>query len=103
MLFFRSVTCENDKHSGLASILGLFILFFALKSKLLPAHWVSASCRLFIGIMPLFFIPASMGLLDHFQTLMANGAALVGATVISSFIIFVAISLGIDKVERGNR
>lgn len=50
-----------------------------------------------IMIMPLFFIPASMGLMDHFQLVLSDSLPLLGATIVSSILVLVVMAKLLDK------
>lgn len=81
-----------------SSILSLLLLFLGLTLKIIPVKLIKSSCTSIIYIMPLFFIPASMGLFDHFSLFKKNSFALIGSTFISSLIVFVCMAFVIDQI-----
>ncbi|EEY70756.1 hypothetical protein VHA_002613 [Grimontia hollisae CIP 101886] len=54
-----------------------------------------------IMIMPLFFIPASMGLMEHFQLVISDSLPLLGATIVSSILVLVVMAKLLDKPREG--
>ncbi len=84
-----------------SSILGMILLFISLKLRIVPYLFVKDACKLFIAFMPLFFIPASMGLVVYFPELKANSLALVGSTLLSSLIVFILMAYCIEQRLKG--
>ena len=48
-----------------SSIYGIILMFICLKTGLIPLEEVDETGRFLIEIMPLMFIPAAVGLLEH--------------------------------------
>lgn len=59
-----------------ASIYGLAILFTALSTGIIPLEEVRETGRFLIEVMPLMFIPAAVGLLGAYHTLMPGAGAI---------------------------
>ncbi len=83
------------------NILGMLLLFISLKLRLLPHVYLKDTCKLLIAIMPLFFIPASMGLVVYFPELKANSLAFIGSTLLSSLIVFVMMAHYLEQRTKG--
>ncbi|MFD2179654.1 CidA/LrgA family protein [Veronia pacifica] len=80
-----------------SSIVGMLLLLLMLSSGIIPARLVRSGCTALIGIMPLFFIPASMGLINHFETFKTHFFSLIGSTVISTILVLVVVAIVIDR------
>ncbi|WP_205743795.1 CidA/LrgA family protein [Grimontia sedimenti] len=85
-----------------SSIVSMLLLFVSLTTGVVPGRWVKDACTLLIMVMPLFFIPASMGLMDHFTLLVSDSLPLLGATVLSSLIVLVVMAKLLNKDKEEN-
>ncbi|RJX72934.1 CidA/LrgA family protein [Vibrio sinensis] len=86
------------------SIFGMLILFGLMASGLVPADWVQPSASLFIRYMILLFVPISVGLMDHFNTLMSNALPILASAVGGTFIVLVLLGLMLDRLlKRGEQ
>ncbi|AMG31744.1 CidA/LrgA family protein [Grimontia hollisae] len=84
-----------------SSILSMLLLFVSLTTGIVPGRWVKEACTMLIMIMPLFFIPASMGLMEHFQLVISDSLPLLGATIVSSILVLVVMAKLLDKPREG--
>lgn len=82
-----------------SSIISMLLLFISLTSGIVPGRWVKDACTLLIMVMPLFFIPASMGLMDHFHLLISESLPLLGATIFSSIVVLSVMSKILDRFK----
>lgn len=80
-----------------SSIISMLLLFVSLTSGVVPARWVKDACSILIMTMPLFFIPASMGLMEHFHLLISESLPLLGATLFSTFLVLVVMAKAVDR------
>ncbi len=64
------------------SILGLMMLFIALKLQLVPAHWVEKGSSFLLKILPLFLVPPTVGVINYFQVFTGGGKWLILLTEI---------------------
>ncbi len=86
-----------------SSIISMLLLFISLVLKIVPQQWVKQTALSFIYMMPLFFIPASLGLFDQFILLKTYPLALLGSCIISSFLVLLITAKLIDKKEEKQR
>jgi len=70
-----------------ASIYGLVIMFFCLHFKIIPLEKVQETGEFLIQIMPLMFIPAAVGLITTWDTLMPILLPVTVITVVSTIIV----------------
>ncbi|WP_407332986.1 CidA/LrgA family protein [Enterovibrio sp. 27052020O] len=79
-----------------SSVISMLLLFVSLTTGIIPGRWVKDACTVLITIMPLFFIPASMGLMDHFHLLISDSMPLLGATILSSVVVLIIVAKTLD-------
>lgn len=72
-----------------ASIYGLMLLLIGLKTKWIPLEAVEDASIFLIEIMPLMFIPASVGLLDSWGILRPMIIPFLVITLLSTFLVMV--------------
>lgn len=82
-----------------SSIISMLLLFFSLHFKLIPVHWIKNACVLLITLLPLFFIPASLGLIEHVDLLFSNLFPLLGATLLSSLVVLIVTAKMLEKYK----
>lgn len=80
------------------SIIGLLILFGLMASGLVHVEWVKPSATLFIRYMILLFVPISVGLMVHFDTLLANLAPILASAIGGTLIVMVTLGLILDRM-----
>jgi holin-like protein len=85
------------------SIIGMLILFSLLASGLVPITWVKPGASLFIRYMIFLFVPISVGLMDHFEMLVANAIPIFVSAIGGTVIVLVILGLLLDKLlQKGN-
>ena len=80
------------------SIFGMLILFTAMVIGIVPPHWVQPSASLIIRLMILLFVPISVGLMDHFELLIANALPIMASAVGGTLIVLVSLSWFLDRL-----
>jgi holin-like protein len=83
------------------TIFGMLILFGLLASKVIPARWVEPSATLLTRNMIFLFIPVSVGLMNHLQVIADYWLTLLVSVFVSSLIVLVLMSWGINKLSKG--
>lgn len=83
-----------------ASIYGIILLFFLLKTKLLPLSAVKETAKLLIEIMPVMFIPAAVGIMDSWGIIAPSWLVYLTMTVISTIVVMAASGLATQAVLR---
>lgn len=85
------------------SIIGMLILFSLMASGLVPVKWVQPSASLFIRYMVLLFVPVSVGLMDHFDMLIANAIPILASAVGGTFIVLLLLAWMLDRLLKGGQ
>ncbi|MCV5662476.1 CidA/LrgA family protein, partial [Escherichia coli] len=63
---------------------------------LVKVDWVKPGATLFIRYMILLFVPISVGLMQHFDMLLANALPIIASAVGSSLIVLVSLAWLLD-------
>ncbi|MFC3770490.1 CidA/LrgA family protein [Paenibacillus sp. GCM10012303] len=66
------------------SIVGIVLLFVLLKLKIVRLGWIEQGSNWLIAQMLLFFIPATVGIMNYKSMFMTSGLRIVGTIVIST-------------------
>jgi len=71
------------------SIVGIAVLFALLQAKIVKVEWLDAGVKWLHGDLLLFFIPATVGIMQYAGLLRTDGIA-VGLTVVVSTVLVMA-------------
>jgi holin-like protein len=85
------------------SVLGLLLLFGLMASGAVKPVWVEKSASLLIKYMILLFVPVSVGLMVHLDTLIENIGVIVVSTVGGSLIVLVAMAVCLERILVGKK
>lgn len=72
------------------SVIGLILMFILLSTGILHANWIEAGARFMISHLVLFFIPATVGLLNYYHLFAGKGVLLVFIVIISTLLVMVS-------------
>lgn len=75
------------------SIFGLVLLFLALKLRIVPARWIEQGAGFMQKYIPLFLVPATVGVMDYFQVFTRGGQWLIVIVVFSTLLTLVLAGL----------
>lgn len=82
------------------SIIGLILLFIGLSFKIIPIKWVEDGAGFILAYLPLFFIPATVGVINYPSLISWGGASLVVVVVISTIITMIAAGTMSQSLEK---
>ncbi|GGH16326.1 CidA/LrgA family protein [Paenibacillus segetis] len=71
------------------SIVGLLLLFVLLLCKIVPVKWIEDGSTAVLAYLPLFFIPATAGIVNHMDIFSGRGLLLIGILIVSSVLTMV--------------
>lgn len=102
---FLGVTIQTALQLSIpGSIIGMLILFSLMTSGLIESEWVKPGASIFTRYMVLLFVPISVGLMDHFDLLLANAVSILASAVGGTTIVLVSLGLMIDRLlKRGHK
>lgn len=75
------------------SVIGLIFMFLLLTTGILRSNWIDKGARFMNQHLVLFFIPATVGLLNYYGLFKGKGVFLIIITMLST--IFVMVSAGL--------
>ncbi len=84
------------------SIFGMLILFAALATNIVPVKWVQPGAHTFIRYMILLFVPVSVGLMNHFDTLLDNALPILASAIGGTFIVMICLAVFLDRFLKGS-
>lgn len=82
------------------NIIGLILLYLALKSRLLQIEHVEHGGKLLLLVMPLFFVPALSGIMDYTDFMRQSGLQVLVILVISSLLTLTGSAYIVDRLAR---
>lgn len=72
------------------SIIGFLLLFSALLLKIYPLEWIDAGATFLLSFLSLYFIPATVGVVDYGPLFSGKGVLLLPIVIISTLITMAA-------------
>lgn len=81
-----------------ASIVGLILLFISLNTRLISVEWIKLGCSFVMKYMTLLFIPASMGVMEHYHYILHAYLPMLIGIIGSSIMTFIIVSLLTDYI-----
>ena len=69
-----------------ASIVGLILLWLSLYFKLIKVQYIQDGATFFLAFLTLFFIPSTVGVVDHPELLSKAGLYLILAVILSTLV-----------------
>ena len=78
---------------GIPGILGIVVVFILLETKVLRLEWIELGANWSLAELPLFFIPAAVGIMKYFPMLEAEGLQILAVVLFSTVIVMVSSGL----------
>ncbi|MBR5464789.1 MAG: CidA/LrgA family protein [Alistipes sp.] len=85
------------------NVLGMIILFVALKLHLVNAETVRPTAKFLLGSMALFFIPYGVGLMESYTVILDHIWAIVAAAVLSTIVVLLVTGLTFQWIAKLKR
>lgn len=82
------------------SVIGLIIMFILLSTGILNPKFVETGASFMIKHLVLFFIPATVGILNFYHLFAGKGVLLIVITIISSLCVMIAAGYTSQLLER---
>ena len=67
------------------SVLGMVLLLVCLYTKLIKAEWISMGASFLLNHLPLFFIPVTVGIVNHLDFFTGKSLWLIPIVLISTW------------------
>lgn len=87
-------------HYVSGNIVGMILLFCALRTHLIKAETVRPAARFLLGSMALFFVPYGVGLMVSYRTILDNLWAIVVSGVASTVVVLVVTGRIFQSLNR---
>ena len=82
------------------SIVGLLLLFLCLYFKIIPETFIKDGAGFILVMLPLFFIPATVGIIQYPNFLSGKGLILIGIVMASTFLTIIVSGYSSQLVEK---
>ncbi|KFK58478.1 membrane protein, partial [Vibrio vulnificus] len=80
------------------SVIGMLVLFVSMAIGLVKVEWVKPGASLLIRYMILLFVPISVGLMEHFDMLIANALPIIASAIGGSLIVLVSLGWLLQRI-----
>ena len=84
------------------SIIGLLVLWGLLSLNVIQLRWVEKGAYVFLATLPLYLIPATVGVMDYGHVFAGKGSLLIVITIVSTFITMVVASVVSQSIAKRN-
>lgn len=85
------------------SVIGMLLLFFSLVFKIVKPERIRSVAEFLTGNMTVFFIPASLGVMNQWGLIRSNFIGWVGVTFVSTLLVLVSSGLMQDFLIKAGR
>lgn len=82
------------------SIVGLLLLFILLLLKIVPVKLIENGSSFILAYLPMFFIPATAGIMNHLDIFSGRGLLLIGILVVSSVLTMVVTAYSSEWITK---
>lgn len=72
------------------SIIGFLLLFTALMLKIYRLEWIESGAHFVLAFLPLYFIPATVGVIEYGELFSGKGVLLIPIVMASTFLAMAA-------------
>lgn len=76
----------------------MLVLFVSMAIGLVKVEWVKPGASLMIRYMILLFVPISVGLMEHFDMLIANALPIIASAIGGSLIVLVSLGWLLQRI-----
>lgn len=83
-----------------SSIIGMLLLTAALRARVVRIFWVDKVADFLVKNLGFFFVPAGVGLIDYLGLIKAQWMPIIGASVVSTFIVIAVTGWAHQTVRR---
>lgn len=82
------------------SVIGMVILFILLSTNLIKLSWVEDGARFIIDNLALFFVPATVGVMNYFDLFAGKGFLLVVIVLFSTLLVMASSGITSQWIMR---
>ncbi|GLY08871.1 CidA/LrgA family protein [Pseudobacillus badius] len=87
------------------SILGMFILFILLQTKVIRLEWIELGANWLLAELLLFFIPSAVGIIKYKEMLIDDGIYITVVIILSTAVVMACTGMTAKKIaeRKGQR
>ncbi|QSB08059.1 CidA/LrgA family protein [Lysinibacillus fusiformis] len=101
IFYYMGVGIVSYLHIPLpGSVIGLLLLALSLNFKLIKVEYIQDGAGFLIGILTLFFIPATVGVIDYPELMTITGLLIILAVIVSTLISIYVTGLLTQLIEK---
>ena len=93
VLYFCQIFLQLLKINFPPTILGIMVLFFLLKLKIIKEELVEDFCQFILKYMILFFIPIFVGTMNYYDIISQNLLAILATLFVTTTLVIVTVGL----------
>lgn len=82
------------------SILGIFFIFFLLRTKIIKLEWVDLGSKWLLAEMLLFFIPPAAGMIQYKSLLVSSGLRILLVVLCSTVMVMIGAGIVAETITR---
>lgn len=82
------------------SVIGLLLLFLCLFFNILPESWVRLGANFMTRHLIIFFVPATVAIINYYELFIGKGIFLVLIAIVSSLIVLVIAGYVSEKLAK---
>lgn len=82
------------------SVIGLLLLALSLNFKLIKVEYIQDGAGFLIGVLTLFFIPATVGIIDYPELMSTTGLLIILAVIASTLIAIYVTGMLTQLIEK---
>lgn len=95
-----NVLASLSGHIVPGSVIGMLLLFFSLTAKIVKPEWIRSVAGFLTRNMTVFFIPASIGIMNQWGLIKSSLIGWTGVVFISTLLVLVSTGLMEDSLIR---
>lgn len=101
IFYYMGVGIVSYLHIPLpGSVIGLLLLALSLNFKIIKVEYIQDGAGFLIGILTLFFIPATVGVIDYPELMTITGLLIILAVIVSTLISIYVTGLLTQLIEK---
>lgn len=76
----------------------MLVLFLSMAIGVVKVEWVKPGASLLIRYMILLFVPISVGLMEHFDMLIANALPILASAIGGSLVVLISLGWLLQRI-----
>ncbi|MDQ6599163.1 CidA/LrgA family protein [Bacillus salipaludis] len=104
LFFILGMAIKSFIHGPIpASMIGLLLLFFALKLKIVKLAWIEQGGKWLLAELLLFFVPSAVGIVNYKEILGFEGIETIALIIFSTIIVMGTTAFVSEKIYNHKR